>query len=811
MNDFLQDLRYGFRVLLKARGFTAVAVVTLALGIGANTAMFSIVNGVLLRSLPFPESDRLMVIYSSAPQFERMSSSYPNFLDWQQRSRSFARMAAIRDDNFNLTGQRQPERVRVALVSSTFFPIFGLRPVLGRTFTADDDRRNAGPVIVLGTAYWKQRFGGEPGILGRTLVLNGVAYTVIGVAPGDIAVRRNIEAFLPIGGSREEIFWDRGVSMGMVAVGRLAPGVTEQQAQGEMTAIARGLARQFPKQNKDKGIALVPMRDDLVGDVRSPLLIMLGAVAFVLLIACANVANLLMARAASRRREFAIRAALGAGRARVVRQVLTEGALLALAGACVGLVLARGIMAVFLARVAGDLPAHAVVTVDATVLAFTAALAAAASLLFAAAPAFHSARYSTSETLKEGARGSTSRRGIQRGLVTAEIALALLLTVAAGLMVRTMWRLWQVDPGFEPRNVLTVASAGIPSNTMDPQDLRAGYAELEDRIRRLPGVEAVSVLAGSIPMTGDSELPFWVVGRPHPTEQSQMPWALFYCVSSGYQKAFGLRMVRGRFIEQTDTENAPYVVVIDDELARTVFPGQDPIGQQLHFDIVNADYRIVGIVGHVNHWGLDRDGTQRIRSQMYFPFRQLPDAIMPVAASQAAWVLRTPVASGIMAAQIKQVIFQFKADMTTFNSRTMEEIISDSLSQKRLIRLLLGAFALVALVLAAVGVYGVMSQLVLQRTHDIGVRMALGASPRAMLTMVLGDAMTMASAGIVAGALAALAATRLMQSMLFGVNAGDPLTFIAVSLILGAVALLASYVPARRATSVDPLVVLRYE
>jgi predicted permease len=807
----LSDLRYGLRVLLRAPGFTSVAVMTLALGIGANAAMFSLVNGVLLRRLPFPEPDRLFVVYSTAPQFSRMSSSYPNFLDWEKRNRSFSGIAAYRSESFNLTGQGQPERVPLAMVSASLFRIFDLTPVVGRTFTADDDRQGAAPVIVLSTRYWKERFAGDPSIVGRALVLDNVAYTVIGVTGNEIGIYRNARAFVPIGNYRDPIFMDRGVSMGMQAVGRLKPGVSAEQAQAEMTTIARDLAREYPKANKDKSIAVVPLREDLVGDIRPSLLMLLGAVGFVLLIACANVANLLLARSAARRREFAIRNALGAAPARIVRQVLAEGTLLAVAGGGLGLLVARGIIALFMSRIADDLPNNAVIAIDWTVLAFTLGLCLLATLIFAAAPALRSSRTGASETLKEGARGSSGRHRLSRGLVVVEIALALLLTVGAGLMVRTLWTVWQVDPGFDPRGVLTFSLAGTASNQDAPDTIRARYRQLEDQLRQVPGVEKVSVLGGSIPMTGDSDVPFWITGRPHATEQTQLPWALFYLVSPDYEKAFGLRLLRGRFVTASDTSKSPYVAVIDEELAKAQFPDEDPLGKSLHLDIINADYEIVGVVGHVRHWGLDQDATARIRSQIYVPFGQLPDGIIPIAANGSSWVLRTALAPGVMTEQIKRAVYAFNPSITMYGSETMEEIINDSLSQKRLTRLLLASFAGLALVLAAIGIYGVMSQLVLQSTHEIGIRMALGAAPSSVLGMVLRNAMTMAIGGIAAGAVAALFATQLMSGMLYGVGATDPLTFVAVAAILAAVAGLASYLPARRATRVDPMVVLRYE
>lgn len=811
MTTLLQDLRFGLRVLLKAPGFTAVAVLTLALGIGANSAMFSIVNGVLLRGLPFPEPERLVKVYTSGTQFPRMSTSYPNFLDWAQRQRSFELFAAYRTDSFNLTGQGQPERVHLAMVSASFFDLLGLTPVVGRTFTQAEDTRNGSPVVVLATPYWKERFGGDPHVIGRTLVMNGLAYTVVGVTSSDIAVSRGVKAFVPIGSNRDTIFWDRNVSMGMNAIGRLKPGVTMEQAQTDMGAIARALEREYPKENKEKGITLSGLRDDLVGDVRPALLVLLGAVTFVLLIACVNVANLLLARSAARKREFAIRSAIGAGSTRLVRQVLTEGLLLAVAGCATGIALARGLLAVFAARVADDLPAHAVLGIDGRVLAFSIVSSLVAGVVFAAVPAWQTARTDVNATLRESGRGTSGRHRVQRTLVIAEIAVALLLTASAGLMVRTMWRIWSVDPGFDPKGVLTFSLAGMPSDTAEPTALRAGYDTLERRIRALPGVASASIVGGSVPMAGDSELMYYVSGEPHAEEISKLPMSLFYMVSPEYRQAFGLKLLRGRFIAAADTERSAKVVVIDEEFARRSFGARDPMGRRLTLAIINEEYEVVGVVAHVRHWGLDSDEAGPVRAQMYLPFRQLPDAIMPVTANGSNWIVKSSLASGVLAAQIKRAVFETRPNMTMYDTVTMEEIIDASLSQKRLARLLLGSFAGLALLLAAIGIYGVMSQLVLQTTHDIGVRMAVGASRAAVLRQVLSGAMGMAVFGIVVGGVLTMAATRLMQGMLYGVSATDPLTFGAVAALLGSVALAASLVPAWRATKVDPMVVLRYE
>ena len=811
MGTFLQDVKYGCRVLMKSPGFAAVAILTLALGIGANTAMFTIVNGVLLRALPFPEPARLVRVYTASPQFPHMSSSYLNFLDWTARARSFEALAAIRFDDMNLTGQGQPERVHVAVVSAPFFPLLAIQPVIGRTFTAAEDRRNGPLAVVLGATYWKERFGADPRVLGRAMVMNGLAYTIVGVVPSEIAIARGIKAFVAIGGTRDELFWDRGVSMGMTAIGRLNHGVTIQQAQAEMTTIAASLAQEYPKENREKGIALVDMREDLVGDVRQALLLLLGAVTFVLVIACVNVANLLLARSLGRRREFAIRCAIGAARGRIVRQVLTEGALLATAGGIAGVGLAQGLLSMFEKRVTPALPSHTAVALDGRVLFFTLLTALVAGAAFAAIPAWQTSRADVQGALREGGRGSSGRHRVQRTLVVAEIALALMLTAAAGLMVRTMRQLWHVDPGFNAQGVLTFSLAGMPSVDSSAPALREGYTALEERIRQVPGVEYASINLGSVPMTGDSEVPFWVVGQPHATEQSKLPWGLFYMVSSEYRPAMGIQLVRGRFVTPQDTEKSRFVVVIDEELARTHFGAKDPIGERLHLAIIDVEYDVVGIVRHVRHWGLDSDVTARVRAQMYLPFRQLPDTVMPLTANGSNWVVRSGLAHGVLQEQIKRTVLEFNSSMTMYGVHTMEEIIQDSLSQKRFARLLLGSFAVLALLLAALGIYGVMSQLVLQTTHDIGVRMAIGATRQAVLRMVLASAAMMSFAGILAGAAMTVGGTRLMQGMLFGVSATDPLTFASVAAIMATVALLSSLAPAWRATKVDPMVVLRHE
>ncbi|HMF98773.1 MAG TPA: ABC transporter permease [Vicinamibacterales bacterium] len=811
MGPLLQDLRFAVRTFSKTRALTAVAVIALALGIGANTAMFSIVNAVLLRPLPYAEPDRLLQLYTSMPQFREASVSYPNFLDWKERSRSFELMAAYRGDTFNLTGQATPERLRGQMASADIFSTLGVKPMVGRIFSADEDRRGGAPVVVLTSNFWKTHFGGDPHVLGRSLTLSERLYTIIGVVPSDDVIWRRASIIVPIGQWAEPLFWNRGVGMGMRVLGRLKAGGSLSQAQAELNGIAAALAREYPTEDKDRGIYAVSLRENLTGDVRTPLLVLLAAVGFVLLMACANVANLLLARATARRRELAIRTALGATRHRVARQLLTESLVLAIAGAALGLAIARSLDAVFVARIADQLPRADQIHLDASVLGFTALVALGASFLFGLAPALRGARADLNDALKEGDRGNTSRQHLLPALVVVEVALGLVLTVSAGLMIRTMSQLWSVNPGFDPQQVLTFGVAGSPAVHGAPEAVRNGLTRTVDRLRSVPGVSAVSVLFGGLPMSGDSELPYWVEGRPKPAEQSQMDMALFYGVDPEYLSAMRIPLLRGRFLSAQDSEKSPCAVAIDEEFAARAFPNQEPLGQHVNLELLPLKCEIVGIVGHVKHWGLDADATAKVHSQLYLQYRQLPDSVMDLASTAADYVVRANGDPHALVPALKQAIGEVSGNMVMFGEQSMQEVIDDSLAARRFTRLLLGSFAVLALVLAGIGIYGVVSYSVTQSTHDIGVRMALGASKRAVLGAILKGAMGMAGLGIVLGAAGAFAATRVMKELLFGVSATDPVTFGAVALLLASVTLLASYIPALRATKVDPIVALRCE
>jgi predicted permease len=811
MATILQDLRYALRTFRKAPGLAVIAVITLALGIGANTSMYSIVNGVLLRPLPYANPDRLLRLATSTPQFKDASVSYPNFLDWQQRSRSFEHLALYRNDNWTLTGVADPERLRGEMASAAIFPALGIHPIIGRVFTPEEDQRGAAPVVVLTSSFWKARFGGDPGILGRSLTLNDRLYTVVGVVPGDEVIFHRTSVITPAGQWAEPLFWNRGVGMGARVAGLLKPGVTLKQAQSELDSIAAELAREYPKDNKDRGISSVPISEALVGDIRTPLLVLLGAVGFVLLIACANVANLLLARSTARRREFAIRAALGAKAARVIVQLLTEGLVLAIGGGVLGLAVAASLNSLFVARVANQLPRSAEVHLDSSVLAFTGLVSILASLLFGITPALQSAKVDLNETLKEATRGTSARHGFQRALVVAEVSLALVLTVSAGLMIRTMSRLWSINPGFDPNNVVDFGVAGSPAVHGEPAAVRNGFAHTMDEIRAIPGVQAVSVNFGGTPMQGDSELPYWVEGRPKPSDASQMDVALFYGVDPDYIRVMRIPLIRGRFIAPQDNETAPCAITIDEEFARQSFPGQDPIGQRINLELLPMKCEIVGIVGHVKHWGLDSDAKSFVHSQMYLNYRQFPDTVMDLASTGGDYLVRTAYDPHALLHELKRTVTGISSKMVMFGEETFNEIISDSLSTRRFTRLLLAVFAALALALAAIGIYGVVSYSVTQATHDIGVRMALGADRWAVLRMVMSGSLRLALAGIVIGAAGGFAATRALRNLLYGVGSGDPLTFVLVSLVLAAVTVLASYIPARRATRIDPMVSLRYE
>jgi predicted permease len=812
MASFWQDVRYGVRVLLRSPGFTSVAVLTLALGIGANTALFSVVSGVLLHPLRFPAPDQLHSVYTRTERFPKGAVTYLNFLDWQRANRAFSALGAYRSDDFNLTGAGEAERLRAAMVSSEFFPLLGVRPMVGRSFTADEDRAGAGPVAVLGDGLWKRKFGGAADVAGRTITLNGKLYTIVGVAPERLTVSDDADVYVPIGQWTDETFRDRRVGMGMRVVGRVKPGVTTAQAQADMDRIARDLEKTYPEADKGSAINVVPLKKDVVGDVEGILMVLLGAVSFVLLIACANVANLLLARATGRSREFAVRAALGAGAGRIVRQLLTESVLLSLAGGLVGAILAKWGTRAILAALPDALPRSEEIGLDAGVLLFTLGISALTGILFGLAPALRLLRPDLQETLKSGGRGASgARRRTQSVFVAAEIGMALVLLVGAGLMIRSLQALWAIDPGFDPRHALSFSISLAPGQDRTPAELRAKYRASLRAFEGVRGVTHASLLGGSLPMSGDSEVPFWRDDRPKPENVNDMPQSLFYLVTPGYLPAMRIPLRAGRFITDRDDERAPSVAVIDEAFARKHFPGENPVGKRVHVALLDLNLEIVGVAGHVEHWGLGNAEHQSLQAELYIPLFQLPDKFWSLISNGAGFVARTEGPPLDVATGIRQAASRFDASAAIYQFRPLEEVVAGSIARQRMAMILLSILSGLALTLAAIGVYGVIAYLAAQRTREIGVRMALGATRGDVLQLVLGQGMRIALAGIGAGIVAALWLTRLLAKMIYGVGATDPVTFGCVALLLTAVALLACYVPARRAMRVDPVSALRWE
>jgi predicted permease len=808
IETLIQDVRFGLRMLRQSPGFTAAAVVTLALGIGANTALFSVVNGVLLNPLAYPHPGQLVALYGKTAGFDQAPIAYLNFLDWQRDTQTFSAMAIYRNHDYNFIGTGEAERLSGYMVSADFFSTLGVKPVLGRTFLPDDDHPGAAPVVILGGGFWQRKFGSSLEIIGKSITLNGTSYTMVGVIPaGFTFYGHDRDVYTPIGQWNDPSFRDRRVDMSAHAIGRLKPGVMLSQAKADMDIVAQNLAVAYPEADKAAGITLVSMKEDMVGNVQPLLIVLLAAVGFLLLIACANVANLLLARSMGRSREFAIRAALGASRVRVIRQLLIESILLAGWGGALGLLLAFGGTKAVLGTLPGALPRSNEVSLDSRVLLFTLALSLFAGIVFGLAPALKTSRVNLQEILKE----SGARHRLQGVFVAVEVAMALVLLIGAGLMVRSLAALWRVNPGFNPSHAITFDLSLPAASTTSAAETRARLRHFDDQMHNLPGVQAVSVTLGSPPMIHNSSLPFWIEGQPKPANLQDMHQAMFYLVETGFQQAMGITLDRGRFITPQDDEHAPVVVDIDDVFARTYFPHENPIGKRIHLALFNVPAEIVGVVGHVKQWGLDADAKSAIEAQFDYPFMQLPEKLMPLAADSVAVVLRTEGDPTAVMGSVRRAVEGIDPREVVYNVQTMDEVVSNSFAARRLSMILLGVFAALALVLACVGIYGVISYLVGQRTHEIGVRMALGAQRSDVLRLVIGHGARMALIGVAIGIGAALGLTRLMANQLFGVSANDPLTFAGVAMLLIIVAVAACYIPARRAMRVDPMVALRYE
>jgi putative ABC transport system permease protein len=810
MNTITQDVKYGVRMLANKPVITIIAVIALALGIGASTAIFSVVNAVLLQSLPYPNGPRLVVIWENNRERsrERNVISTANFFDWKEQSHMFDDMSAFFAARYNLTGLGNPEEITGMAATTSFFDVLGNKPILGRTFTQDDGVRGKDDVVVLSYGFWQKRFGGDRNVVGKTFSLDGVPQVVIGVMPQgfDFFVKEN--AFV----KKAPDFWTpiafgpnarvRGGRF-MSAIGVLKLGVSITQARNDMDALGARLEQQYPDFNKGWGISLVPLQQQFSGDLKPALMILLGAVGFVLLIACANVANLLMARAVARQREFAIRAALGAGRWRIMRQLLTEGMLLALAGCVIGLLLARWGIEVLLALSPRDLLSLTTVNMDKRVLGFAILISVLTSLIFGLLPALESSRQVTGESLKEGSRGTIGGRS-QRALnwfVVVQVALSLVLLIGSGLMIKSLTRLQSVNPGFDPQGVVTVAVSLPRAKYPESAQKINFFKQLLTNIRQLPGVDSAGVGSGP-PFAGiPAGTNFTIEGRP-PIAASDEPVTGVRMVDQEYFKALRIPLLQGRGFTDREVENETHVVIINEAMARQHFANENPIGRRITIEMKRENHlsEIIGVVGNVKWKGLDVADEP----MAYWPEGELPDFPMML-------VVKTKSEPTDLSAALQREVLAVDKDQPISEVRTMNSLMAESIARTRFATLLLGIFAGVAFVLASVGIYGVMSYSVTQRTNEIGIRMALGATGSNVLGLVLRRGLILAGSGVVVGLIGSFALTRLLTTMLFGVSATDPVTFVVVAVLLTGVALLATYIPARRAMKVDPLVALRYE
>jgi putative ABC transport system permease protein len=809
METWWQDIRYGARMLARSPAFTTVAVLTLALGIGANTAIFSVINAVLLRALPYEEADRLVFLTEWSQQVPEMSFSVANLKDVRDQSSVFESLVGYNGTNFILSSEgAEAERLSGRQVSSGLFPTLRKVPVVGRAFTAEDDKPGAEPVAILAEGYWERRFGRDPGIVGRHLVLSGEPFTVVGVMPKTVhGSWKKVDVYTPLLRLEDKIGGEknRGNHPGIYVIGRLKPGISVERARTEVKGIAARLAEQHPNSSARQSMTLETLHQAYVGDLRPALMLLLGAVAFVLLIACGNVANLLLARAAARQKEIAVRRALGAPRGRIFRQLLTESVLLAALGAIVGIILAYWGVRGLVASLPANVPRADEIRVDGVVLAFTGALAVLTGLLFGIAPAWKISTGGVQGALREEGRGTVgpAHHRLRNTLVVTEIALALVLLVGAGLLVRSFVRVLAADAGFRAEGVLTASLP--PPQARFPEDAKRA-AFVRDVVERVKAVPGVQVASAALPLLGGWQSSFTLERRPEPPP-GQLPSADITRVTPDYFRAMGERVLEGRVFTDRDTAEASPVAVVDETFVRAHYPGESALGKRLRFgssrdpeDKGAKWLEIVGVVGHVKNYGVDQDS----RVEVYLPYFQNP-------VGSATLIVRAEKDPAAVSASIRQAVKAVDLEVPVYSVRTLAEIVSDSTAQRRLAVMLITVFAAVALLLAAVGIYGVMSYAVAQRTQEIGIRMALGAERRDILRMVLRHGGLMAVIGIGLGVTVALGLARLITSLLFQVSATDPPTFSVVPVVLIAVALLACYIPARRATRVDPLVALRYQ
>lgn len=810
MGTLLQDLRYGLRMLLKRPGFTLIAVISLALGVGANTVIFSVVNAILLKSLPYKDADRIVLVWGNTPSEgkDRNQVSATDVDDWRHQNSVFEDVTTYSNWSATFLGGGEPERVAGIQVGDGYFQIMKGTPLLGRTFLPEEQQDGKDFVIVLDYGLWQRRFGGDPNIVGQKVNLSGKPYTVVGVMPSDFRtlpqtlVEPQGQFYRPVAEAHDEA--ERG-SRHLRAIARLKPGVTIGQAQSEMNLIASRLEKEHPEHSTGYGVRLLTLPEDTVGGFRTTLWTLFAAVAFVLLIACANVGNLLLARSAARQKEVAIRAALGAARSRLVRQLLTESVLLALIGGGLGLLLALWGTSLIESLGSRVTPLLGHVEMDFRVLAFTIGISILTGIIFGLAPALQVSRPDLNETLKEGGRASgagSSGNRLRGVLVVSEIAMALVLLVCAGLLIKSVMRLRDVNPGFNPENLLTMDIALPSAKYPDAASRVAFFNNLTERIQALPGVQAAGVTS-VLPLSSNFD------GRSLAVEDQPKPRGEeisvdLYVSTPGYLRAMDIPLVKGRLLTEQDTDKTQMVALVNETMARQLWPNQDPIGKRIKFPGSEKNVQpwrtVVGVVRDVKQYGLDKQDPM----QMYLSLAQLPTSFMSL-------VVRTSSEPTSMMGAVRNEILAIDKDQAAYNVRTMGQLLSDSISLRNFSMLLLLLFACLALTLASVGIYGVMAYSVSQRTHEIGIRLALGAQSSDVLKMIVGQGMLLAAIGIAIGLGVALTLTRLLSSLLYGVSATDPVTFTGIALLLAGVAFLASYIPARKATKVDPMIALRYE
>jgi putative ABC transport system permease protein len=801
MDSLIKDIRYGFRGLLKRPGFTVIALVALALGIGANTAIFSLVNAVVLQPLPFPEPDQLVWVFGNIRNGGNRASVSPlDFLDYRSQNTTFEQFAAstTMPRPMNLTGNGDPERLLASAVTGNYFDTFKVSPALGRGFSLENEKTGQDQVTVLSHAFWQKRFAGDPEILNKTIILDSKPYQVIGVMPADLSLPQPAELWVPMTFDVDPDMKQRKAHF-LRPIGRLKPGVTLVQAQADTDVIAAHLAEQFPDSNNGWNLRLVSLREQLVGGSRTAVWILFGAVGLVLLIACANVANLLMVRAAARQKEIALRTALGASRMRIVRQMLTESLLLSILGGALGALLSVWGVQLLVSLSDNSLPRTVNVKIDATVLAFTLLISLATGILFGLAPAFRTIQLNLIDSLKDGARGAegTLRNRTRSVLVIFESAVAVILLIGAGLLVRSLIALQKVDPGFDTNNVLTLR-LDLPQKKYDDEAKTAGFFEqLETRVAGLPGVQSVGLIT-ELPLSGQqNDIPFNVEGRP-PVTIDQSFDADFRSINQNYFSTLHIPLLRGRNFTEQEVRQSAKVTIVSQQLVNTVFPNEEALGKRIVTVMGNQPFEIIGVVGDIRHQSL---GSQPFPA-MYFPNRS---------SGRMNFVIRTSSDPMSIVGAVRKEVQALDPDQPMASVRKMSDWVDSSVAGSRYSATLLGMFAALAMILAATGIYGVMSYSVAQRTHEIGVRMALGARQFDVLKLVVRQGMLLTLVGVILGLLGALGLTRVMASLLFGVTARDPFTFAVVAALLIAVAFVACFIPARRATKVDPLVALRYE